>query len=157
MGTQQILMIILSVIVVGAAVAVGIGMFDTQSVNQERNAIHSELMQMAVQAQAWYRTPLMMGGGGKKAALVPEDAAIILKYINSRTYDGIARLDTDMGMFEIEVAPGPSPTTIWIRCLSAVYGDSLWPLVWVDLAHGHRRILLKPQWGAPDSWLSSWD
>jgi hypothetical protein len=62
MGTQQILMIILSVIVVGAAVAVGISMFDTQADNQDRNAVVSELMQQAVQAQAWFRTPVMMGG-----------------------------------------------------------------------------------------------
>ena len=38
MGTQQILMIVLSVIVVGAAVAVGIQMFDNQSRNQARAA-----------------------------------------------------------------------------------------------------------------------
>jgi len=64
MGTQQILMIILSVIVVGTAIAVGIQMFDTQLENQTRQALAAELMQQASMAQAWYRTPKMMGGGG---------------------------------------------------------------------------------------------
>jgi len=64
MGTQQILMIILSVIVVGTAIAVGIQMFDTQLENQARQALAAELMQQAAQLQAWYRTPIMMGGGG---------------------------------------------------------------------------------------------
>jgi len=64
MGTQQILMIILSVIVVGTAIAVGIQMFDTQLDNQTRQALAAELIQQAAQAQAYYRTPLMMGGGG---------------------------------------------------------------------------------------------
>jgi len=64
MGTQQILMIILSVIVVGTAIAVGIQMFDTQLENQTRQALAAELIQQAAQAQAWYRTPVMMGGGG---------------------------------------------------------------------------------------------
>jgi hypothetical protein len=88
MGTQQILMIVLSVIVVGAAVAVGIQMFDTQSQNASRQAIASEIVQMAAQAQAWYRTPAMMGGGGNETN---DDGPVIDldkmgPYINS-TYD----------------------------------------------------------------------
>jgi len=64
MGTQQILMIILSVIVVGTAIAVGIQMFDTQLENQTRQALAAELMQQMSMAKAWWRTPLAMGGGG---------------------------------------------------------------------------------------------
>jgi len=64
MGTQQILMIILSVIVVGTAIAVGIQMFDTQLDNSTRQALAAELMQQGAQAQAYFRTPRMMGGGG---------------------------------------------------------------------------------------------
>jgi hypothetical protein len=64
MGTQQILMIVLSVIVVGAAVAVGIQMFDTQSTNQMKNMMAMDMMTMAMQAQAYWRTPIMMTGAG---------------------------------------------------------------------------------------------
>ena len=86
MGTQQILMIVLTVIVVGAAVAVGIQMFDTQSNNQARNAIALDLSQHAVQSQAWYRTPKGMGGGGHDAPSVINDIA---KFVNQTAVGGI--------------------------------------------------------------------
>ena len=70
MGTQQILMIVLSVIVVGAAIAVGIAMFDTQSKNQERSAVLMEVNNIAIQAAAWYRTPAIMRGGSDLASLI---------------------------------------------------------------------------------------
>ena len=64
MGTQQILMIVLSVIVVGAAVAVGITMFNTQSQNSQRQAIVGDLQNYAAHALSYYKTPASMGGGG---------------------------------------------------------------------------------------------
>jgi len=64
MGTQQILQIVLSVIVVGAAITIGIQMFDTQHQNMVKDAIVMDLQRMAAEAQAWYRTPAMSGGGG---------------------------------------------------------------------------------------------
>ena len=64
MGTQQILMIVLSVIVVGSAVAVGIEMFDTQSKNLTRAAIISDIIQMGINVQAYIRTPVIYGGAG---------------------------------------------------------------------------------------------
>ena len=86
MGTQQILMIILSVIVVGAAIAVGIQMFDTQSHNQEVTNAIAEMVYMASQAQAWWRTPVIMGGGGKKAFpshVSQDDYWAIMRYIDN--------------------------------------------------------------------------
>ncbi len=73
MGTQQILMIVLSVIVVGAAVAVGIQMFDTQATNSQRTAIASDLQNFGSQVLAFRRTPASMGGG--KDADMTTDAA----------------------------------------------------------------------------------
>jgi len=64
MGTQQILMIILSVIIVGTAIAVGIQMFDTQHENNVRQSLAAELMQQMSQVLSWYRTPNDLGGGG---------------------------------------------------------------------------------------------
>ncbi|HPK40982.1 MAG TPA: hypothetical protein PKZ69_05105 [Candidatus Cloacimonadota bacterium] len=63
MGTQQILMIVLSVIIVGAAVAVGIQMFDTQATNAQRNAIAADIQNFGAQVLAFQRTPTSMGGG----------------------------------------------------------------------------------------------
>ena len=63
MGTQQILMIVLSVIIVGAAVAVGIQMFDTQATNSQRTAIAADIQNFGAQVLAFNRTPTSMGGG----------------------------------------------------------------------------------------------
>lgn len=63
MGMQQILLIVLSVIIVGVAVAVGITMFGTQAVNANRSAIAGDLNIFAASALAYYKTPSSMGGG----------------------------------------------------------------------------------------------
>ena len=66
MGTQQILMIVLSVIIVGVAVGVGITMFQNQAVNSNRQAVIADLNNFAAQAIAWYKLPTYMGGGGNE-------------------------------------------------------------------------------------------
>ena len=64
MGTQQILLIVLSVIIVGIAVAVGITMFNAQAVNSNRQAIMGDMNNLASASLAYYKTPLTHGGGG---------------------------------------------------------------------------------------------
>ena len=64
MGTQQVLLIVLSVIIIGVAVAVGITMFSTQSASSNREALKADLETFAAQAIAFYKTPAGMAGGG---------------------------------------------------------------------------------------------
>ena len=64
MGTQQILLIVLSVIIVGIAVAVGITMFSTQAENSNRTAITGDLQNFGASAMGFYKTPTGMAGGG---------------------------------------------------------------------------------------------
>ncbi|MDO9577100.1 MAG: hypothetical protein Q7J16_04375 [Candidatus Cloacimonadales bacterium] len=64
MGTQQILLIVLSVIIVGIAVAVGITMFNAQASNSNRQAVVGDLNNLAASALAFYKTPDTHGGGG---------------------------------------------------------------------------------------------
>jgi len=97
MGTQQILMIVLSVIVVGAAVGVGIQMFDTQSTNQGRNAITAELTQFAIQAQTWFRTPEVMGGG--EGDFVVADLPRLMQFINAGNADTSIRTPAGVYVF----------------------------------------------------------
>jgi len=107
MGTQQILMIILSVIIVGTSIAVGIQMFDRYHSNITRQQISFELDRLRGMVAAWYRTPIAMGGGGNglypdgtvKTATTEE----IAKYLNSSYYmNGTTpRWDTILGRFEI--------------------------------------------------------
>lgn len=70
MGTQQILLIVLSVIIVGIAVAVGITMFNQQAINSNRNAVIADLTMFGSQAMAWYKTPETHGGCGSDSTSV---------------------------------------------------------------------------------------
>jgi len=64
MGQQQLLLIILGVIVVGIAVAVGITMFNDSAVSANRDAVTNDLINLASRAQQYYRRPTALGGGG---------------------------------------------------------------------------------------------
>ena len=63
MGQQQLLLIILGVIVVGIAVAVGITMFQDNAVSANRDAVTNDLVNLAARAQQYYRRPTALGGG----------------------------------------------------------------------------------------------
>ena len=63
MGTNQIFMIILSVIIIGIAVTVGIGMFNQYAENSNRNALISDLNKIAGHAMAFYKAPNSLAGG----------------------------------------------------------------------------------------------
>ena len=68
MGTQQILLIVLSVIIVGAAIAVGITMFNNQSYASNKTAIAADAQNFATQVVQYYKTPLSQGGADKTMA-----------------------------------------------------------------------------------------
>ncbi|CUS79348.1 hypothetical protein JGI7_01410 [Candidatus Kryptonium thompsonii] len=68
MGQQQLLLIVLGVIIVGIAIAVGISMFKSSAVDANRSAVASDLANLASKAQRYYRTPVELGGGGNSFA-----------------------------------------------------------------------------------------
>ena len=64
MGQQQILLIVLSVILVGIAIAVGITMFQSQAAQSNIDAMIADLNNLGAQAYQYYIRPVSMGGGG---------------------------------------------------------------------------------------------
>ena len=64
MGQQQILLIVLSVILVGIAIAVGITMFQAQAKQGNIDAIISDLNNLGSVAYQYRIRPETMGGGG---------------------------------------------------------------------------------------------
>ena len=64
MGQQQFMLIVLGVIVVSVAVAIGISMFSDSSVSTNRDAVISDMVNLAGRAQQFYHRPASMGGGG---------------------------------------------------------------------------------------------
>lgn len=65
MGQQQLLLIVLSVIIVGLAVAIGITMFTESAAQANFDAVTSDMIRIASNAQQWYMKPASMGGGGR--------------------------------------------------------------------------------------------
>lgn len=63
MGQQQLLLIVLGVIIVGIAVAVGINMFTSSAVDSNRDAVTADLAHLASKAQQHLKKPATMGGG----------------------------------------------------------------------------------------------
>ena len=66
MGQQQLLLIVLGVIIVGIAVVVGINVFTASSSQANRDAVISDMTNLAAMAQQYYRKPAALGGGGNK-------------------------------------------------------------------------------------------
>ena len=66
MGQQQLLLIVLGVIIVGIAVVVGINVFTASSSQANRDAVISDLTNLASLAQQYYRKPDALGGGGNE-------------------------------------------------------------------------------------------
>jgi len=79
MGQQQLLLIILGVIVVGIAVAVGITMFKDNAVSSNRDAVTNDLVNLAARAQQYYRRPTALGGGQGTFSGLTADAAGLKK------------------------------------------------------------------------------
>ena len=74
MGQQQLLLIILGVIIVGIAVAVGITMFQDNAISANRDAVTNDLVQLAAKAQQHFRRPVSLGGGGNSYVTLTADA-----------------------------------------------------------------------------------
>lgn len=63
MGQQQLLLIVLGVIIVGAAVVAGIEMFTAQETESRKDAVVNEALNLANHIQQFYLKPSEMGGG----------------------------------------------------------------------------------------------
>lgn len=64
MGQQQLLLIILGVIVVGIAIAVGISQFSAHSTQANKDGVTASLINLAANAYQYRIRPTTMGGGG---------------------------------------------------------------------------------------------
>ena len=68
MGQQQLLLIVLGVIIVGIAIAVGISMFKSNAQSSNRDQVINDLNNLAAKAQQYFRKPVAMAGGGQSFA-----------------------------------------------------------------------------------------
>lgn len=65
MGVQQLTLLVLTVIVIGISISVGIFMFNQTLKNHNRIAIIDDMNIFAGVANTYYKTPIDMGGGNR--------------------------------------------------------------------------------------------
>jgi Tfp pilus assembly protein PilE len=114
MGQQQLLLIILGVIVVGIAVAVGITMFNDSAVSANRDAVTNDLVNLASRAQQYYRRPTALGGGGGSFATLSGTGMSLLTKTSGTT------MVNGNGTYEIVSA---SASTIQFRGVGTETGN----------------------------------
>ena len=65
MGQQQLLLIVLGVIVVGIAIAAGMGLFSSNKVTSIKDELVNQNLAIGAVAQQYYSKPTSMGGGNQ--------------------------------------------------------------------------------------------
>lgn len=78
MGQQQLLLILLGVIVISVAIGIGITMFTDSAVSSNRDAVISDLQNLAARAHQFYHRPATMGGGGNSFDLLKTGSMALL-------------------------------------------------------------------------------
>jgi len=104
MGQQQLLLIVLSVIIVGIAVVVGINMFSASAASANLEAVSNDLLNLASRAQQYYVKPAGLGGGGNSFSGLSADAAGLAKLTPKATNDN--------GTFSISTAGDANSVTL---------------------------------------------
>ena len=115
MGQQQLLLVILGVIIVGIAVAVGITMFTDSAINLNRDAVTNDLVNLAARAQQYYRRPTAFGGGGNSFVGLTADAGGLRKLTNNATNAN--------GSYSVQTAG--TATGLVIRGVGKEYADNV--------------------------------
>jgi hypothetical protein len=64
-GQQQLLLIVLSVIIVGIAVVIGLGLFSEGADQANIDQVVQDVLNMGARAQQFYMKPEALGGGGR--------------------------------------------------------------------------------------------
>jgi hypothetical protein len=62
MGTQQLLLLVVALIIVGAAIVIGIKLFGASAIQVNRDNLSSELNNLASVAMQYYKKPQEFGG-----------------------------------------------------------------------------------------------
>lgn len=93
MGQQQLLLIILGVIIVGIAIAVGLSLFAANSVQANKDAMINDINNLAANAYQFKIRPASMAGGG--GSYVGYDIPFKMSSNDNATYVASAQSDVN--------------------------------------------------------------
>ena len=138
MGTQQILLIVLGVIIVGIAVAVGLLMFNQNAIRSNRNACIADSNTFATKALAWWRTADTQGGGNQ-VILNSDNLDNLGVYIGYGYDEAINTLYTENGTFVLSNA-GSNNLQIEATGNEMIDGNPVQIIATINLATGDISI-----------------
>lgn len=131
MGTQQLLLIVLGVIIVGIAVVVGINIFGSNAEQANKDAITQDCLRITAAAQGYYRKPAMLGGGDNSfdaieitdCGMSEGASALVGENVNATyTITGAADVFTVTGA-SLSEDNGGTPKAVTITCNMALAED----------------------------------
>jgi sensor domain CHASE-containing protein len=106
MGTQQMLIVVLAIIIVGTSLIIGINMYNKITENNLRQAISKEIQDIAQKAQLFYKRPVEMSGLGAKATIVEVDLDIFYEHFEvSGSTEAIETMNAE---YKLDLATGDS-------------------------------------------------
>jgi len=112
MGQQQLLLIILGVIIVGIAIAVGLSMFSSQSISSNKDAIINDLNNLFANAYQYRIRPASMGGGGGSYAGYKIPATLSSNENGTYTTDPSPVTAADLIVFNAESSQDSTRTVV---------------------------------------------
>lgn len=120
MGQQQLLLLVLSAVIVGLAIVVGINMFGENATQANQDAVIQDLLVISHRAQGWYRRPAMLGGGGRSFTNVTLDT---LRFRSENVNGRYTLVATDTSL--VITGIGKEGVTVQMT----VYADSVSPAI----------------------------
>ena len=110
MGTQQILLILLSVLIIGFSIAVGLQLFTQYHKANVQQVAILDMKNMAQNVIEWWRTTENNGGSSHKNPITSGDLPAINSFISFKQ-NSAGKYVTGNGEFEIQVT-GEQEVTI---------------------------------------------
>ncbi len=129
MGQQQLLLLVLSIIIAGLAIVMGMSAFSRNQVKSNADSLVNEALRIASDVQTWSVKPTMVGGRPDNETLADVTFDKI-GYSNSggtyTTPDGDFLLETTLGAdCDTPVVPSGNTPVIYVNASNADTGNSI--------------------------------
>jgi Tfp pilus assembly protein PilE len=135
MGSNQLLLIVLGVIIIGIAVLVALGIFSHSVAENNLDRVTEFLMELGVRAQKYYRTPEWLSGGGHTFNGLTADlqGIALLTNLSSNEYGtfsiSVAGNDTEVTLLGVGIEDGDQDGTNCTATLSVQPHDMTMTIV----------------------------
>ncbi|MDR3667516.1 MAG: hypothetical protein P4L35_11795 [Ignavibacteriaceae bacterium] len=127
MGQQQLLLIVLGVIVVGIAIAAGMGLFSSNKEGSIKDELVNQNLAIGAAAQQFYSKPTSMGGGNQSFLGFGTTTAPLGKmaYTTNGTY-GVGTGTTSQ--IVVTATPRTNLNYVW-TATTTVQADTMWTTI----------------------------